>query len=53
MTKTITKEQTNQQTSIPSLLDMENMPSMDSLLNEKSSLRSPDASKGYGIYEEI
>jgi len=36
MTKITTKEPTNQQLSIPSLLDLENMPSMESLLNEKS-----------------
>lgn len=36
MTKSTTKEPTNQQLSLPSLLDLTNMPSMESLLNEKS-----------------
>lgn len=36
MTKATTKEQTNKQLNIPSLLDLGNMPSMESLLNEKS-----------------
>ena len=36
MTKETTKEQNNQQLNIPSLLGLDNMPSMESLLNEKS-----------------
>ncbi len=36
MTKTATNKQSDQQLNIQSLLDLENMPSMESLLNEKS-----------------
>lgn len=36
MTKTNKNEQTSQQLNIPSLLDLENMPPMEALLNEKS-----------------